>query len=90
MSSCLVRWRGATISWPIRRFWSWGVEPGGPAAAARLAEGDLIFEFGGRSIGSIDDLHAVLTHDRIGMAWPIRVLRDGDVREFQIMPAEKG
>ncbi len=67
-----------------------GVEPHGPAAAAGLAEGDLIFEFGGRSIGSIDDLHAALTHDRVGMTWPLRVLRDGDVREFQILPAEKG
>jgi S1-C subfamily serine protease len=66
------------------------VEPRGPAAAAGLVEGDLIVEFAGRSIGSIDDLHAVLTHDRIGMAWPIHVIRDGALRVLQIVPAEKG
>ncbi|MES1213089.1 MAG: trypsin-like peptidase domain-containing protein [Singulisphaera sp.] len=67
-----------------------GVEPHGPAAAAGIAEGDLIVEFAGRSIASIDDLHAVLTHDRIGASWPISVIRDGDLRELKIVPVEKG
>jgi len=66
-----------------------GVEPAGPAAAAGLAEGDLIVELAGRPIASIDDLHAVLTYDRIGTTCPIVVLRDGDQREFGIVPAEK-
>jgi S1-C subfamily serine protease len=66
-----------------------GVEPRGPAAAAGLHEGDLIVEFEGRSIASIDDLHSVLTHGRIGTTCRILVLRDGDRVELQIAPAEK-
>ena len=66
-----------------------GVEPRGPAAAAGLEEGDLIVELEGHSITSIDDLHAVLTHGRIGTNCRIVVLRDGERRELSIEPAEK-
>ncbi|HVU87423.1 MAG TPA: trypsin-like peptidase domain-containing protein [Pirellulales bacterium] len=66
------------------------VEPNGPAAQAGVAEGDLIVEFAGRSIASIDDLHAVLTQERIGMGWPMQVIRDGELRELRVIPAEKG
>lgn len=66
-----------------------GVEPRGPAAAAGLAEGDLIVEFAGRTVGSIDDLHAALVYDRIGVECPIVVLRDDARLERGITPAEK-
>jgi S1-C subfamily serine protease len=66
-----------------------GVEPGGPAASAGLEEGDLIIELAERMVTSIDDLHAALTHDRIGATCPIVVLRDGAKRELRIVPAEK-
>jgi S1-C subfamily serine protease len=66
-----------------------GVEPRGPAAVAGLEEGDLIVELEGRSITSIDDLHAVLTHNRIGTHCEITVLRDGERRAHRIVPAEK-
>ena len=67
-----------------------GVEPAGPAAKAGLEEGDLIVEFEGRSIASIDDLHAVLTHNRTGTRCEVLVLRDGQRRVLGITPAEKG
>ena len=66
-----------------------GVEPTGPAAAAGLGEGDLIVEFEGRSIASIDDLHAALVHDRIGRSCTITILRDGERQERPIVPSEK-
>ncbi|MBI2823195.1 MAG: trypsin-like peptidase domain-containing protein [Planctomycetia bacterium] len=66
-----------------------GVEPHGPAEAAGLREGDLLVEFEGRAITSIDDLHAVLTYERIGVAGRIVVLRDGERHELSIVPAEK-
>ena len=67
-----------------------GVEPGGPAAAAGLQEGDLLYEFDGHSITSIDDLHAVLTEQRIGVPCETLAIREWDRREFRVIPAEKG
>src|SRR2546430_13113971 len=43
-----------------------GVEPDSPAARARLASGDVIVEFDGSAVTGIDDLHRLLTADRIG------------------------
>lgn len=37
-----------------------GVEPGSPAAAAGIREGDLIVAAGGRAVGDVDDLHEAL------------------------------
>jgi S1-C subfamily serine protease len=65
------------------------VESGGPAEQAGLREGDLIVELAGRSIGSIDDLHAALSYERIGIVLPVTVLRDGEQRHLSISPAEK-
>jgi len=66
-----------------------GVEAGSPAAKAGLREGDLLYEFAGRSITSIDDLHSVLTEQRIGIPCEVSAIRDGDHREFRVTPAEK-
>jgi len=67
-----------------------GVESGGPAAAAGLREGDLLYEFAGRTITSIDDLHAMLIEQRIGVPCETLVIRDDERREFRVTPAEKG
>jgi S1-C subfamily serine protease len=65
-----------------------GVEPGGPAARAGLAEGDLIISVCDRPIASIDDLHAFLTLERIGLPLALEVLRDDERRSITIVPAE--
>ena len=65
------------------------VEAHSPAEQAGLHEGDLIVEFAGRAITSIDDLHAALTYERIGIVLPTTVLRDGEQRQLSIAPAEK-
>ncbi|HEY2838699.1 MAG TPA: trypsin-like peptidase domain-containing protein [Pirellulales bacterium] len=67
-----------------------GAEPGGPAAAAGLREGDLLYEFAGRTITSIDDLHAMLTEQRIGVPCEALVVREEQRLEFRVTPAEKG
>lgn len=65
-----------------------GVEPGGPADAAGLAESDIIVALCGRPISSIDDLHALLTDSRIGTPLELTFLRDDECRQASIVPAE--
>lgn len=50
-----------------------GVEEGSPAAAAGLAEGDLIVGAGGRDVRSLDDLQGVL--ESAGATLELRVVR---------------
>ena len=64
------------------------IEPGSPAAAAGLKEGDVILAFAGTPVSGVDDLHRLLTDDRIGLATEITVLRRGRREVFAIAPAE--
>jgi S1-C subfamily serine protease len=59
-----------------------------PAARAGLAAGDLIVDFDGVPIGGADDLHRLLTEDRIDRAVPLRLLRAGVDRRVDVVPAE--
>lgn len=52
------------------------LEPGAPAAAAGIREGDLIVGFDGAAVESLDDLHRLLTETRIGTTTRISILRD--------------
>jgi S1-C subfamily serine protease len=65
-----------------------GVEPGGPADRAGLEEGDLILGLDGHSVSGIDDLHRLLTEERVGVKLPIRILRRPEILTLQIEPAE--
>lgn len=51
-------------------------EPGGAAAEAGVLPGDLLLTFDEAPIYTIDDLHALLTGDRVGQATALVVLRD--------------
>jgi S1-C subfamily serine protease len=64
------------------------IEPGSPAAAAGLKEGDVILAFAGTPVSGVDDLHRLLTDDRIGLATEIAVLRRGRRETLAITPAE--
>lgn len=61
---------------------------GGAAEAAGLAPGDIIVEFGGEAIGTVDDLHRLLTGALVGRDLPLVVLRNLERRELSIRPAE--
>src|SRR5207247_1011203 len=50
------------------------VEPGGPAIAAGLQAGDLIVSFDDSPVNGIDDLHRLLTAERIGTASRLTVV----------------
>jgi S1-C subfamily serine protease len=65
-----------------------GVEPGSPAAAAQVREGDMLIAFKGQSLASIDDLPRSLVGGEIGVESPMSILRGTERLELTIRPAE--
>jgi S1-C subfamily serine protease len=57
------------------------------ADTAGLQPGDILIDFGGAPIRSIDALHRELTGERIGQPVPVRVLRKGAPRRLVVTPA---
>jgi S1-C subfamily serine protease len=66
------------------------VERGSPAEAAGVMDGDVIVAFGGAPVTGVDELHALLTGDRIATRVAIVVLRAAARREIAITPVELG
>jgi S1-C subfamily serine protease len=64
------------------------IEPRSPAQRAGLSEGDVIVGFGDQSIGSIDALHRLLTHEQVGRRAPLTILRRNDKLTLTIEPEE--
>ncbi|HXB25020.1 MAG TPA: trypsin-like peptidase domain-containing protein [Gemmatimonadaceae bacterium] len=64
------------------------VEPESPAAQAGLVDGDVIVRFNDQPVKSVDDLHRVLTEERIGVPAKLVLVRSGAVRTLPIVPAE--
>ena len=71
--------RGVTVT---------AVSEGTAAAEAELRPGDLIVEFGGEPVRGVDDLHRLLTEDRIGELVPIKIIRRGELRRVLVTPRE--
>jgi S1-C subfamily serine protease len=65
-----------------------GVDPDSPAARAGVREGDIMVGFAGAPVRRIDDLHRLLTGERIGIPAPLVVLRHGERHELQVTPGE--
>lgn len=66
------------------------VEAGSPAEQGGLREGDLIVSFAGQTVSSIDDLHRLMTEERVGVATAVVVLRGTEKAELSVTPAESG
>jgi S1-C subfamily serine protease len=64
------------------------VTEGSPAAAAALRPGDVIVEFGSDPVRGVDDLHRLLTEDRIGELVPLKILRRGELRRVLVTPRD--
>jgi S1-C subfamily serine protease len=64
------------------------IQDGGPADRAGVREGDVIVGFDGEPVSGIDDLHRILTDERVGVRSALTVLRDGDERVIDVTPAE--
>jgi len=66
-----------------------GVEPGSPAARAGLLEGDVIVEADGNPVRHIDDLHKLMTEERVGVPVRFTVIRRTEKVDVVVTPAEK-
>jgi S1-C subfamily serine protease len=64
------------------------IEPGSPAAAAGLREGDFIVRFGEHWVGGVDDLHRLLTEDQVGVPSTVTVVRGTERLDLTITPGE--
>src|SRR5438445_4216570 len=64
------------------------LEPRSPGEHAGVREGDLIVAFDEHSVGGVDDLHRLLTDERIGARAPLTVVRGVELRVLTIVPAE--
>jgi S1-C subfamily serine protease len=64
------------------------VEPGSPAERAGLQERDLLVEFDGKTISSIDDLHKQLTDEGIGQPAELVVIRHSARLGLRAVPCE--
>lgn len=53
------------------------VQEGGPAAAAGIAEGDVIVKVGDRSVGNADELVVAVRQNPVGSVVPVLLLREG-------------
>ena len=59
-----------------------------PARNAGVREGDIIIGFDDHPIGGIDDLHKLLTEDRIGRKSTLSVIRQTTIVKLEVMPEE--
>src|SRR3954470_4917943 len=64
------------------------VEPGSPATAAGLRDGDVVLAFAGTPVTGVDDLHRLLTEERIGEATVVTILRAARRRQITVVPRE--
>ncbi len=62
------------------------VQSGDPAAAAGLAKGDVILDFAGSPVFTVDDLHRLLTAEIAGQAAPVTVIHGAEIRTVDIKP----
>ncbi len=65
------------------------IEPNSPAARAGLSEGDVIVTFDNQPVGGIDDLHRLLTEERVGVRSEITVIRSKEKFQLTVFPNEQ-
>ncbi len=65
-----------------------GIEPDSPASRIDLREGDILIETGGEPVANIDDLHRMLTDERVGFPLDIKVVRQTEKLTLYITPQE--
>jgi S1-C subfamily serine protease len=65
------------------------VDPASPAKRAGLCDGDIVVSFAGGSVGGIDELHRLLSADRVGKAAPLMVLRGVRLLDLTVTPESR-
>jgi len=66
-----------------------GLSPGGPADQAGLRVGDVVLSLDGAPLASVDEIHKLLTRERIGRRVSLSVLRDGALTELKLKVVER-
>lgn len=66
-----------------------GVEPHGPAASARLREGDLLLSLDGITVTGTDDLVRLLGPERVGRETLVSFMRDGKLERTSLRAIER-
>jgi S1-C subfamily serine protease len=64
------------------------LEADGPADNRQLQAGDVILSFNGQAIGSIDDLHRLLSAETIGQVAKLEILRNNRSVMVEVIPGE--
>lgn len=64
------------------------VEDGGPAQKSGLKEGDVIVGFEGQPVEGMDDLHRLLTDEKVGIESGLSVIRKSQKLAIQVVPQE--
>jgi S1-C subfamily serine protease len=64
------------------------VVKGMPAERASVKDGDLIIGFAGSPVDRTDDLHRLLTGERVGESHTVRLLRGVELLELSVIPAD--
>jgi S1-C subfamily serine protease len=65
------------------------LEADGPAKAAGIREGDIVVTLGTQTVTSLDDMHRLLTEDRIGTRVPLGVLRGVERLDIAVSIADR-
>jgi len=63
-------------------------EPGGPSSKAGVQEGDVIVDYDDLPIASIDDLHRLLTDQKVGVKSNLTVIRQNEKLTLSITPED--
>ena len=61
---------------------------GSPASEAGVHAEDLIVELNGQPVSAVDDIQRLMVAELIGSKVHARVLRNGEDRELELVPAE--
>jgi S1-C subfamily serine protease len=64
------------------------IEENSPAQRAGLSEGDIIVGFDGQPVFGIDDLHKMLTEEKVGVKTALTIIRQTEKVNLTIVPEE--
>jgi S1-C subfamily serine protease len=65
------------------------IEPDGPARSAGLQEGDIVVSLDSSPVASLDDLHRLLTEERIGTVATLGILRATERLDLTVSVADR-